>query len=306
MNRSDRLRAILQALLVTFLWSTSWVLIKKSIHELPPLIFAGLRYALAAVVLLPVLWKQRAAVRQLSRGQWFSLLILGLVFYTLTQGGQFMTLKYLDAIPFSLILNFSAPVVALLGIFLLKETPSLIQWGGIVVFLSGVAVYFFPLSFSNSSVFGLILAGSTVLANSGATLLGRAINRLKNIPAGVVTAVSMSIGAFVLLGIGVMVEPFPLISPLNWLVIFWLAAINTAFAFTLWNKSQQVLSAVESSVINNTMLIQITLLAWLFLGESLDLKAVIGLLLAAVGVFFTNFKPQQQSKIRNEVVSKIH
>jgi drug/metabolite transporter (DMT)-like permease len=303
MNRSDHTRAILQALLVTFLWSTSWVLIKKSIHELPPLIFAGLRYALAALILLPALWKHRDIVRKLTRRQWLSLVLLGLVFYTLTQGGQFMTLKYLDAIPFSLILNFSAPVVALLGIFLLKETPSIIQWGGILLFLVGVAVYFFPLSISSSSGLGLILAGLTVAANAGAALLGRAINRLKNIPAGVVTAISMGIGAFVLLGIGIMVEPFPVISPLNWLVIFWLAAINTALAFTLWNKSQQVLSAVESSVINNTMLIQITLLAWLFLGESINLKAVIGLLLAAVGVFFTNFKSQQQTKIPNKVVS---
>ena len=298
MNRSERLRAILQALLVTFLWSTSWVLIKKSIHDLPPLIFAGLRYALAAVFLIPVLWKNRSAVRQLSKQQWFSLVLLGLVFYTLTQGGQFMTLKYLDAIPFSLILNFSAPVVAVLSIFLLKETPSLLQWGGILVFLLGVAVYFFPLSLSNSSILGFILAGFTVLANAGASLLGRAINRLRNIPAGVVTALSMSIGAVLLLGIGITVEPFPLISLQNWLVIIWLAAINTALAFALWNKSLQVLSAVESSVINNTMLIQITLLAWLFLGESLDLKAVIGLLLAAVGVFLANFKPQQPVKFR--------
>ena len=298
MNRSERLRAILQALLVTFLWSTSWVLIKKSIHDLPPLIFAGLRYALAAVFLIPALWKNRSDVRQLSKQQWISLVLLGLVFYTLTQGGQFMTLKYLDAIPFSLILNFSAPVVAVLSIFLLKETPSLLQWGGIVVFLLGVAVYFFPLSLSNSSVLGFILAGFTVLANAGASLLGRAINRLRNIPAGVVTALSMSIGAVLLLGIGITIEPFPMISPLNWLVIVWLAAVNTALAFALWNKSLQVLSAVESSVINNTMLIQITLLAWLFLGESLDLKAVIGLLLAAVGVFLANYKPQQPFKLR--------
>ena len=298
MNRSERLRAILQALLVTFLWSTSWVLIKKSIHDLPPLIFAGLRYALAAIFLIPALWKNRSAVRQLSKQQWLSLVLLGLVFYTLTQGGQFMTLKYLDAIPFSLILNFSAPVVAVLSIFLLKETPSLLQWGGIVVFLLGVAVYFFPLSLSNSSVLGFILAGFTVLANAGASLLGRAINRLRNIPAGVVTALSMSIGAVLLLGIGIVIEPFPMISPLNWLVIVWLAAVNTALAFALWNKSLQVLSAVESSVINNTMLIQITLLAWLFLGESLDLKAVIGLLLAAVGVFLANYKPQQPFKLR--------
>ena len=46
--------AVLQALFVTFLWSTSWVLIKIGLDDLDlkPLSFAGLRYALAALILL--------------------------------------------------------------------------------------------------------------------------------------------------------------------------------------------------------------------------------------------------------------
>ena len=39
--------------------------------------------------------------------------------------------------------------------------------------------------------------------------------------------------------------------------------VNTAFAFTLWNLSLQRLTAVESAGVNNTMLIQIAVLAWL-------------------------------------------
>ena len=50
---NPRLVAILQALLVTFLWSTSWVLIKIGLAEIPPLTLAGLRYSLAFLFLLP-------------------------------------------------------------------------------------------------------------------------------------------------------------------------------------------------------------------------------------------------------------
>ena len=39
----------LQALFVTFLWSTSWVLIKIGLDQIPALPFAGLRYTLACV-----------------------------------------------------------------------------------------------------------------------------------------------------------------------------------------------------------------------------------------------------------------
>lgn len=51
--RSPHLIAILQALFVTFLWSTSWVLIKFGLVDIPALTFAGLRYGLAWLCLLP-------------------------------------------------------------------------------------------------------------------------------------------------------------------------------------------------------------------------------------------------------------
>jgi drug/metabolite transporter (DMT)-like permease len=48
---------------------------------------------------------------------------------------------------------------------------------------------------------------------------------------------------------------------------------------------------MESSFINNTMLIQITLLAWIFLGEKLSWIGVIGLAIASIGTVLINFKP---------------
>jgi drug/metabolite transporter (DMT)-like permease len=101
MRPSKRLRAILQAILVTFLWSTSWIFIKVLIHEIPPLSFAGLRYTLAVIFLFPALLKHKGALRTLSGKDWCRLAGLGLIFYAITQGGQFVTLKYLEAITFS-------------------------------------------------------------------------------------------------------------------------------------------------------------------------------------------------------------
>ncbi|MDQ2848487.1 MAG: DMT family transporter [Actinomycetota bacterium] len=59
--------------------------------------------------------------------------------------------------------------------------------------------------------------------------------------------------------------------------------MNTAFAFTLWNHTLRRLTAVRSSVINNTMLIQIAVLAWIFLDEPLGVRQIVGLVLATVG-----------------------
>ena len=115
MHERSHHHAVFQALLVTFLRSTSWVLIKRGFDEIPPLTFAGLRYAIAGAVLLPGLWRRRTEVVASTRVQWAELAALGLVFYALTQGGQFVTLSHLDAIPFSLILSFPPLLVATAG-----------------------------------------------------------------------------------------------------------------------------------------------------------------------------------------------
>ena len=287
---SIRVRAVFQALLVTFLWSTSWVLIKNNLAEIPPLIFAGLRYSLAFVILLPGLRGHGRTIRRLTAREWGGLALLGLIFYTLNQGGVFLTLNYLEAVTFSLLLNFTAVIVALLGIFFLRETPSWLQWVGIAIFLSGTLIYFAPFPAGGGSGIGYLLAGLTVMANGAAALLGRSVNRGQTIPVIVVTVISMGIGGVLLLAVGLVFDGWPLISPAGWGVILWLAGVNTALAFTLWNKTLQILSAVESSVINNTMLIQIALLAWLFLGEELTGREIGGLALAAVGVLIVQVK----------------
>lgn len=291
MRFSPRLLAILQAVFVTFLWSTSWVLIKRNISEIPPLTFAGLRYSIAFLILLPGLWKHKTEVLALSAKEWRQLIILGLVFYTLTQGGQFVTLNHLEAISFSLLLNFTTLLVAVFGIIVLREMPSRLQWFGIFVFIIGVLVYFFPAFIPDGKLLGFALAGFTVFANAIAAVLGRSVNRDGKISPLVVTVVSMGVGAILLLGIGLVFQGLPPVSPSVWVTIVWLAVVNSALAFFLWNKTLQILSAVESSIINNTMLIQIAVLAWIFLGEQITTFGIIGLAFAAFGVLLVNLKP---------------
>jgi len=130
-------KAILAALFVAFLWSTSWILIKNNIDDIPPLLFAGIRYMLASIILLPGLLKYKTALRQISCNEWITLSLFGLIYYTVAQGAQFITLKYMGAISFSLMLNFTTILVAIFGIFSLREIPPLIQWSGIAVFFKG-------------------------------------------------------------------------------------------------------------------------------------------------------------------------
>jgi drug/metabolite transporter (DMT)-like permease len=297
-QESSHLKAILIALFVTVLWSSSWVLIKFGLEDIPPLTFAGLRYVWAFLVLLPIALRspaRRATIRHLPHRDWLRLALLGLVFYTATQGLAFVALVHLQAITLSLMLNFTSVAVAVLGIFWLRELPTALQWGGVAVYLVGVVVYFTPLG-AAEPVVGLIIGGIVVAANAVSVLLGREINRAGALDPLTVTLVSMGVGSITLLALGVAIQGLPRIDLVGWLIVGWLAVVNSALAFTLWNHTQRTLSATESSIINNTMLIQIAALAWLFLGESLTLREIGGLALAALGILLVQVRGRHRGQ----------
>lgn len=285
-------RAILQALFVTFLWSTSWVLIKVGLQDIPALTFAGLRYALAFLCLVPLLlrssrWK---SVRGLPRRRWAELILLGLLFYAVTQGAIFLSLAYMPAVTVSLLWNLSTIGVALLGILVLAEPLTILRWGGVALNLVGVLVYFWPAALPRTQVVGLIAAVVGVLANAASSILGRGVNRRADLDPLVVTVVSMGVGACALLATGLFVQGLPPLRIVDWAIIAWLAVVNTAFAFTLWNYTLRTLTAVESSIINGTMLGQVPILAWVFLGERLNWQQVVGLVLAGLGTMVVQLR----------------
>jgi drug/metabolite transporter (DMT)-like permease len=289
---NPNLAAVLQALLVTFIWSTSWVLVKFGLEDIPPVTFAALRYLFGFLFLIPFYLRSTKTVslRQLARRDWSWLLFYGLLYYTLTQGSQFIGLLYLPAILFSFVLNFTAPLVALSGVVFLKEKLSRVQWVGMLVFLVGVVIFFYPVALPAGLLLGLGVAAVHVLGNVFSSITGRFINRQHSLDPLTVTLVSMGAGALGLLAAGLASEPFPVLDLGDWLLVLWLALVNTSFAFYLWNHTLRTLTAAQSSIINNTMLIQIAILAWIFLGETVTLKEGIGMAVVLAGVVMVNLR----------------
>jgi drug/metabolite transporter (DMT)-like permease len=187
-------------------------------------------------------------------------------------------------------LSFTNIIVPLLGLFLLAEAPTLWQWLGGGLSLIGAIIYFYPAAVPTDQVFGLMVVGVGLLANAGSAILGRYVNRAGNLSPLIITLVSMGIGSLALLITGIANQGFPVLSLSNWAIIGWLALANTAFAFTLWNLTLRTLSAMESSLINSAMLLQIPVLAWIFLGETITGQEGVGLALAGVGILLVQLR----------------
>lgn len=289
--------AIGEALFVTFLWSTSWILIKIGLEDLHlgPISFAGLRYALAAAILLPFgIGALRRATRPIGRGLALRVAVYGLLFVTITQGAQFAALALLPATAVSLVLSATPLAVAGIALARRQEQPTALQLVGVALVVAGAIGYFGPVAPGPARLAGLAVATVCLAAAATSTHLGRdlardAMSRMGG-PLGL-TATSMGVGAVVLLAGGLLLEGWPPLDLRAWAIIGWLALVNTAFAFTLWNHTLRTLTAVEASVVNNTMTIQIAILALIFLGERLAAVQVAGLVLAAAGAAVVQVAP---------------
>jgi drug/metabolite transporter (DMT)-like permease len=292
-HQPSRLSASVQAMVVVFVWATSWILVKRQLHDIPALSFAGLRYGLAFVCLLPVLVGRpglRSSVAALSWRSWWRLGTLGLLLYGLTQTTVFYGLYRLPAVTVSLLLSLTPALVTVLAIPLLGEVPAPLQGGGVLLSVIGALVYFGPVALPAGQLVTVGVVAVGVVAFAAATMLGRSVNRDDGLPALTVTVVSMGIGSGLLLAVAVMHDGVPRLTLSSWLVVVWLAVINTAVAFTVWNHTMRRLSAMESSLINNTMLVHFAVLAWIFLGEQPSARAMLGLALVAGGVVLVHLR----------------
>ena len=287
---SARMRAAGLALLVTFLWSSSWVLIRWGLDDeaLPPLMFAALRYCVAALVLLVWVGSQpasRAELRRIGRSQLRMLLLLGVTFYSVTQGASFVAINHQPAATTSLMLSLTPLLVAFVAAWTISESPTGRQIIGAATVVLGASAFFS--GDLGATLVGMAAAVVALVANAVSAVMGRSVNRGLSLSPSVITAVSMGIGAVALLVAAVVVEGVPFVSGRAWVIIAWLAVVNTALAFTMWNWSLRWLTALESAAINNTMLIQIALLGWVFLDEGLTAIEIAGILLVTVGILLS-------------------
>ena len=294
---SHHFKAVLQALFVVFLWATSWVFVKIGLKDISPITFAGLRYFLAFFFLLVLMFfsDSKNDLQKLPQKAWTQFLVLGILFYAGTQGAIFVALAYLPAVTVNLLWSFSSVVVAVLGKFWLFERPTMLQWGGILLAITGAVIYFTPITIPASQAVGIIVAMIGILTNAISSILGRGINRSEKHSPLVVTVISMGMGSIVLLLAGIATEGIPTINLQSWGIILWLALINTAFAFTLWNHTLRTLTAMESSVINGTMMVWIPIFAVIFLGETISGKEITGLVMASIGTLIVQLKRKPSS-----------
>jgi O-acetylserine/cysteine efflux transporter len=124
---------LLIAIGVTCLWGFNFSVIKFGVDEINPFILIGLRFTFAAIPLCFFIAKPNTS--------WFYIILYGLAFGVGVWGIMALSIDQgLSAGMASTVLQTSAMITTLIGIFYFKETLSISQLAGLVVAALGLLI----------------------------------------------------------------------------------------------------------------------------------------------------------------------
>jgi O-acetylserine/cysteine efflux transporter len=223
---------LLLALAVVFVWGTNFVVIKWGLAELPPFLFATLRFALSAFPLL--LFVRRPAV------PWRKLAAFGV----LLGAGQFGLLFYAlrdDIAPglASLVIQVQVFFTIGLAMALAGERPRPVQALALALAVVGMALIGLHVDAHNLTHLGLALVLAAALAWAGANMVAKSLGRVDMLGFMVWSSV---FAAPALAAISLVAEgPTRIAAALQdagwsaWGAVAWQAFGNTLFGYGAWN-----------------------------------------------------------------------
>jgi drug/metabolite transporter (DMT)-like permease len=274
--------ALVEAFFVNIIWASSFIFIKLLLKDLGPLTIGGLRYFIGFLVLLPFMLR-KGRLDALPRQMWLRLFLIGLCAYTIGNGAMFWSLKYLPATTVSFMMSMITLLVLFGSIFWLKEIPTRLQTTGILVTLGGMAL-FFLVGLKPGEPLGMAILSIGLISFTIFGVLGREAARGQKVDTLSLTAIPLALGGGLLLLVALPLEGLPHASPATWGLVLWLAAVNTALGYILYNHALQVLTAFEMNVMLNLSPLWTALMAWFLLSERLSLWQWIGMVIVVVGV----------------------
>ncbi|MFZ3184655.1 MAG: EamA family transporter, partial [Pseudomonas sp.] len=230
MNPGLPLRHLLLALAVVAVWGTNFVVIKLALGHLPPLLFATLRFTLAAlpaVFLLP-----RPAVA------WSNLAAYGLLIGVGQFGVMFVAMNgHISPGLASLVIQLQVFFTIGLAMYFSGERLQRTQWLALLLASGGIAIIVLHTD-GSTTLLGLALMLLAALSWAGGNLVARQAGRV-NMVAYVVW--SSLFAAPPLLVLSLLTEGWPAISAgllaadrFTWLAVGWQAWGNSLFGYAAW------------------------------------------------------------------------
>ncbi len=273
-------KQILLALIVPITWGLGFTLAKIGLEQFPTLLIMSIRFGIAGLVLV---WFTKP-----PWGHMREIFMVALIGSTIQYGLTYNGLRGIDASTGAILVQLEGPILALMGVFLLKEKLGITRALGMGLAVIGVIIIAGEprLDGQLDSVL-LLIVGSAVWA-----IAQIMVSRLKGIS-----------GITILAWVAIMATPQMLIASLiiedgqwlaittasyiDWSIILYLALIMTVLGYSVW---YHLLSSVDVSKVSPfLMLLPITsiIAGMILLDEKFTSSMAIGGLMIMAGVAST-------------------
>ena len=282
-----QLNHLLIAMLVPLTWGFGFTLAKSGLGHFPPLLLMGMRFVLAALVLV---W-----FVPVPRGYLWTICYISFIAATLQYGLTFSGLALMQATPAVLLVQSEVVFGVVIAALILGEKPNMRQTLGIVIALGGILVIV-----GAPALKGQMLGAALVLLGGVFWALGQVLIRRLNGALGgfqltawlgMIAGPQMLLGSFLIDG-----NPLPAVAeaPLSaWLTVLYLGLVMTVIGYSAW---YYVLARYPVPVVMPLLLllpVAAILSAVVLLGEEPDITVLTGGFVVIGGVSMVIIEPSQ-------------
>jgi drug/metabolite transporter (DMT)-like permease len=275
-------------LTLCIVWSSTWLVIKVGLRDLPPISYAAIRFVIAVVVLL-LLSAGRVRLLPESRSDYILLGFTGVLMFAVNYGLLFWGELYVSS-GLAAVLQATIPIFGMVFAHLMlpDEPIRLRRLAGSLLALGGVAIICARLlGFNGMLAFwgGLgIVFGAAGAAFSNVLLKARAIR----LAPAMIAAWQMIFGTAPLLATGLIVDGNPL--GFHWTVLsifclFYLAVIGSALTFLLLYWLLPRMSVAKLQTVSLITPPGAVALGWAVGGEKFSVWSLVGACFVLAGVW---------------------
>ncbi len=284
-------------ILISLVWAGSFIAVKVTVGEIPPVQLGFLRFVVAIPFMLLVALVRKSKFSMPLKMLPY-LLILALTGVTLLYIFQFIGIDYTTASTAAVLINTNVLFIALLSATFLKEPFSVKKMAGILISFFGVVVVLFAQMNNEAILFSpLFFIGSIFVILSAFcwaiySIVGKhLIQTYDNI---MVTTYAFIIGTLFFLPVVLpdVLYTIPHISFNGWLAVFYLSVLCSVFGYVGWYYALSKAEAGRTAVFLNFIPLFAILLSF-FIEEIPTPLFLVGAILIIYGVYLTQ-KPDHR------------
>jgi len=281
-------------ILISLIWAGSFVAVKLTVNEIPPLDLGFLRFLVATpfMVIIFILGKKD---RYIPLKELPKLIILGLTGVTLLYIFQYFGVDYTTASTSAVLINTNVIFIVILSLMFLKEKISIIKGIGIICsFLGVISVVYAQMNnetitFTTIFFFGCILIILSAFCWAIYSIIGKKL--IEKYDEFTVTTYAFVLGTifFVPLALPHSITVVQTMSMNGWIAVFYLALLCSVFGYMGWYYALKKTEASKVAVFLNFIPLFAILLSFFF-GEQPTTPFLFGAILIIFGVYLAQRK----------------